>query len=232
MKTKESFLRMIHQYGRLSVAMTAFLLFCSCETDSYDTGDGNFSYLNADFVIAHTAGEKEIDYAVNDDDEKILLKPHVTAQWATTPDSLYRALLYYNKVKKDGEGMRAFRISQVHVLQPKDRREIENIITDPLTLQSVWMSHNGKYLNMGLDVKTGKPDEPDRRQLIGVMRDTTITAADGMTHVYLRLLHNQNDVPEYYTSTTYASIPLTDSLRRARIHLLVNTYNGEIERVF
>ena len=129
---------MIHQYGRLSVAMTAFLLFCSCETDSYDTGDGNFSYLNADFVIAHTAGEKEIDYAVNDDDEKILLKPHITAQWATTPDSLYRALLYYNKVKKDGEGMRAFRISQVHVLQPKDRRDIENIITDPLTLQSVW----------------------------------------------------------------------------------------------
>ena len=38
------------------IALTAALL-ASCENDTYDKGEGAYSYLQADFVEAHANGE-------------------------------------------------------------------------------------------------------------------------------------------------------------------------------
>ena len=81
------------------------LLFAACTADNYDTGDGKYSYLRADFVEAHTVASGKIDYAITDDGDSVRLNPVVSASWATKRDSIYRALLYYNKVEgRENEG--------------------------------------------------------------------------------------------------------------------------------
>ena len=66
-----------------------------CKDDNYDSGDGKYSYIKADFVEAHTVSAKEINYVITDDGDSLALSPHVSADWAAKSDSDYRALLYY-----------------------------------------------------------------------------------------------------------------------------------------
>lgn len=60
------------------------LLFAACTADNYDTGDGKYSYLRADFVEAHTVASGKIDYAITDDGDSVSLNPVVSASWATS----------------------------------------------------------------------------------------------------------------------------------------------------
>ena len=96
-----------------------FLLFLSvlgmaaCTNDAFETGDSDFSYLRSDFVEAKTDASAKFVSAVTDDDEIVNLSVPLSASWATTPDSVYRAQLYYNK---KGEVNEPVAISWVPVL--------------------------------------------------------------------------------------------------------------------
>ena len=68
------------------IALTAALL-ASCENDTYDKGEGAYSYLQADFVEAHANGEKEIDYVITDNGDSLSLVTPCAAAWAKTADS-------------------------------------------------------------------------------------------------------------------------------------------------
>ena len=50
--------------------------------------------------------------------------------------------------------------------------------------------------------------------------------------VTLCLLHDQGGVPEYYSSRIYTSIPLFNELAGKTIRLRVNTYKGEVEKIY
>ena len=78
------------------------LILAGCSKEGYETGNGSYSYVKADFVEAHTVASKEFDRAVTDANEQLVLTPHAFGEWAETADSTYRALLYYNKEKNDG----------------------------------------------------------------------------------------------------------------------------------
>ena len=200
----------------------AALLFAACESDSYDKGMGESSLTTADLLMAHANSNKAIDYVITDDNTTLTVDEPVTAKWITTADSTYRAVAYYNKV---GNPVKAFSLGRVPVLRPAEK--VEQVATDPVGLESVWASRNGRYLNAGLLLKTGVPDSVEARQWVAVMRDNDSVPASADVYS-LRLLHGQNGVPEYYTSRYFVSIPVDTLPAGHKVRLRVNTYDGEV----
>lgn len=191
----------------------------ACTNESYESGDGKYSYLRADFCMVHTADSSLADYAVTDADETIPFASPVHVGWATTSDSLYRALVYYNTSTRQ-----VFSVSQVSVVTPKSRLQLVAVPTDPMTLESVWVS--GGYLNIRFALKTGTSENIDAQQQIGLVLDSVSISATGRQVYYLRLLHAQNGVPEYYSVHGYMSMPITAAMSGATLNLTINTYNG------
>lgn len=208
---------------RILSALAVALLFMACTTDNYDTGDGKYSYLRADFVEAHSSEAGFIDYALSDTADSLSFSTPLSASWATKGDSIYRALLYYNKVDA---GAQPITISRVPVLQIQTTTRPDTLKTDPVAFESIWMSSNRKYLNLSLSIKTGKSDGQLVAQSIGLFRKET-TAGHAL---YLQLTHNQNGVPEYYSSHVYLSIPMSRISAGTTLHLILNSYDGIIER--
>ncbi len=214
-------------------AAVALMLFANaCTTDDYETGDGEYSYLRADFAEVHTAGEKKVANARTDDGDSLVLQPPLDCTWATKSDSTYRALLYYSKEPGKALQVKGFSAVQVLVLRAVEVKSDKKLATDPVMLESAWVSPNGKYLNLGLFVKTGLGEVKDAYQTLGMVRDTVITDGNGIREHHLRLIHNQNGVPEYYSSRIYTSIPLGPFAKGDVLRLKVNTYDGPAERTF
>lgn len=218
----------------LALCLLFLVLFVACTTDTYDTGDGSLSYLRADFVEAYTNADGLLVSASTDDGDSLTFAAGVEKKWATTPDSVYRALLYYNKVEG---AITPLSLSQVFVPQVRMASDLKTTdVTHPVEWESAWISRGGRYLNLGLQVKTGTTDGGTAQQSIGVVCDTVLTRNDGSREVQLHLLHDQKDVPEYYSVDAYLSIRL-DRLPIAlqtddEITLTVNTYDGIATKTF
>lgn len=225
------------KWARLASTICCIALlsvFASCEFNQYETGDGQYSYLRADFVEVHTLESQQIDYAINDDGKKIVFDKPYSVKWAETKDSLYRALLYYNRKPDKAE---LVSVQRVHVLRPLLSDSVKNPKTDPVTLESTWTSEcqrtfttdnyqKARYLNVSFYVKTGQHDA-DLVHTIGVMSENRNDT------LRLTLLHDQGGIPEYYSSRVYASIPLLSSKQEGSegnfsvVRLAINTYQGE-----
>ena len=203
-----------------------FYLFISCSNDPYESGDGDYSYLRADFVELKTTAAQTVPEAVNDDNELLTFASPMTVSWAEKANTVYRALLYYNKVE-NGSPV-PFSAVQVPVLTPSELKEGETMHTDPLTLESSWTSANGKYLNLSLLVKTGVEEGLDARQTIGVVIRGITEQPDGTNRYDLVFYHHQNGVPEYYTSRIYTSIPLSFFKSGDTATLTIHTNQGKV----
>lgn len=199
------------------------LLLVSCESDSYDKGEGELSLATAEFVEAHANGNKQMDYVITDNDERLTVSSQPSVKWMTTPDSLYRALLYYNNV---GEGIiEPLSITQVPTLSIYPDWMIQDIKTDPVTFESIWQSANGKYLNMAFYLKIGEVGKDAELHTISIIQDTIIQNADGTATSFMCLYHDQGDMPEHYSSKCYISIP-RDSIKADSVCMGINTYKG------
>lgn len=214
----------------------------ACTSESYETGDGKYSYLRADFGEIHTAKPQQVDYAVNDEGRRISFETAPTVKWAEKGDTLYRALLYYNDLPD--KAARSISLQPVYVLAPKAAEDVKDPRHDPVTFESAWLSTCQRtdltiavdslsraavthYLNIAFLVKTGQPDDEKARQTIGMMSEQT---DDGKLR--LTLLHDQGTIPQYYSTRIYTSIPLSDSQLQRGVVLSVNTYDGELIRTF
>lgn len=204
--------------NRVFVLMALSLLLVACSHDDYDTGDGHYSYLRADFGMAHATGGA-FDYLLTDGGDSVRFSSPVTATWATRSDSLYRVMAYY-----DTSSHQVFSLSEVLVVQALEPSAVPQPVTDPLTLESAWAA--GGFLNIGFAVKTGRSDSIDARQQIGLLVDSVVTAADGR-HAYLTVLHAQNGVPQYYTVHGFMSLPLPREAAYAQIHVRAVGYDGD-----
>lgn len=214
---------------RLPLYLLTIMFLVSCEQDNYDKGEGEYSLMRADFVEAHVGSDLRVDYIVTDDGDSLATEPHFTVKAIQKGDTVYRAALYYNKVKNSqGQTVaEAKGMSIVPTLVPAMPDKFEEILTDPVKFESMWMATNGRYLNASIIVMTGQPDEEDNRQTIALVQDDVLTHADGKQTACYRLYHDQGGVPEYYSMQTYFSIP-TNSLNADSLRLTINTYNGEI----
>ena len=209
------------------VFLLAFL--AACEQDFYDKGDGQYSYLRADFVEAFVDNDKQVDYVVTDDGVKLQLTPPYAAKWIQRPDTVYRAVLFYNYKDGQTEALSLARVSTLSFKQ--DSAAVINWKPDPVGVETAWLSGSKKYLNLGLVLMTGAVHKDAKPQSVGVLLSGVTLNADSTTTAHLLLNHRQGDEPEYYSQRTYLSIPLqgleVDSLR-----LSIRTYDGVIERAF
>lgn len=213
---------------RISVLALSFTtLLAACTIDPYEAGDGQYSYLKAEMADMHTAAKCKVDYAVTDTDEKLTFNPPFNCHWATTPDSTYRAMLYYKKSPDKTEGNTCVKVWMLYPMKP-----LKATPTDPVKLQSSWLSQNKKYINLRLGVMSGKPDDAKQKQKIGIVLNKQVTHANGKKAIDLQLLHNRNQVPSYYTKTLYISIPTASYKSGDSIRLKVNTYQGMVEKTF
>lgn len=220
-------------YARLLICVLLFpAVLAGCSSDGYDSGDGRYSYLRADFVDMHAGAGKYVDYVVTDDGERLSVNPPFTLSWITTPDSVYRALLYYN-LDSDESGnavARALSVEYVPVLDIVPEWQVGNVPVDPVTFESAWLSADGKYLNMCILLKSGTADDDGAMHTIGIVGEQTVTTADGGNCIVLRLLHDQGGVPEYYSVRKYLSIRTSD-IDADAVKIKINTYSGETEKM-
>ena len=205
---------------------------CSCTTEDYETGDGKLSYLRADFVEVHTHAAKTLDYALSDDGDSLVFEPMASAEWATTPDSIYRALLMYNRKSDDRRVTDIISVSQVLTLWMVPASRVKTMHTDPVDVESAWLSRSGKYVNMGIYIKTGVTEGVDARQTVAMVCDTVMNGADDTREYHLRLYHDQNGVPQYYSSRIFLSVPIGMLRRGDAVIIEANTYKGLVTRRF
>lgn len=197
----------------------------SCETDAYEKGEGDLSLMTAELVDASVNSAKNVDYVVTDRGERLTIVSPLTATWISRGDTAYRALLYYNKV---GDG-RAQPVSfgRVGVVTPHVADSIEGgMKTDPVHLESVWLSPNRRYLNLRLRLLTGHTDDDSAVQSIGMAAEGGLQG-EVQQHLRLVLYHHQGGQPEYYSTTTFVSMPLA-AVSADTLSLSVNTYGSGV----
>ena len=221
---------MIKRITYYLLPITCYLLLTACTTSTYDEGDGDLSYLRADFVEAHTAAPQQIDYAINDEGKTIRFAAPFNVKWTEKADTFYRALLYFNQKPTGNEPIS---LQRVYVLSPLPADKVKNLKFDPVTFESAWLSRcqlntqhstpNTSYLNLSFLLKTGQPDDENARQSIGMMSE------ERNDTLCLTLLHDQGTVPQYYSTRIYASIPMSGT---QPVKLIVNSYEGSVVRAY
>lgn len=231
----------------LFLAILFFLV--SCSNDAYETGNSRYSFLRADFAEAQADGGKHLVSALTDNGVSLLFTRQVSSSFVTKADSTYRVLLYYNIGEYNtGESANSTHIADagkvsmtvepvsignVYVLKPLSGDGQANFkSTDPVHFQSSWISANGNYANLSLALMTGIADSVDNRQSLGLRCDTIVKGGGGHSTYYYTLLHDQGNVPQYYKSTVYISIPTKKMTTGDIVRLSLNTYDGWITREF
>lgn len=76
----------------------SIVILMSCTTDNYDKGQGKYSLMQAELVELSINSNKEATSFTLDDGTQYTFVLPTIAKWIETPDTVYRALLYYNKV--------------------------------------------------------------------------------------------------------------------------------------
>ena len=214
---------------KLLSIVSSFLLplssFLSCSQDVYDKGEGKYSLLQGDFAEAVVNSDQLITKIVTDDGDEMPLTAPYTAKWVTKADTTYRCMLYYNKVGNQAEvvSMGQVPCAYITLLSDSDKP----LLTDPVKFESTWMSKTGKYLNLSLQLKTGVTDDSTAAQSLAIVSDTLVKHADGKQIRHLILYHDQGNVPEYYSTKVYLSIP-TKRIDADSVRISINSYDGEV----
>lgn len=201
----------------------------ACSSAPYDTGDGKYSYLTADFAEAATDASCHVTALTTDNGTTWHVNGTLAPQWATTPDSTYRVIAYYDAPGATAAAVSVRSIAQVPTLVPADASTFKKPLTDPVRLESAWTSANRRYVNISLLLMTGQPDDPGSRQVIGMMAGDTTADAGGKRTLHLTLYHDQGGVPQKYSARQYASIP-TAGIDADSVSITVNTYDGTLTR--
>ena len=210
--------------------LLVIILVASCTQDAYEKGEGTYSLMRGDFAEANVNSNREVTSITTDDGEILPLTSLATAQWISRPDTIYRCMLYYNKVEAaDGKpAAEVISLGRVPCLYVKSLISFEKTYKDdPVKFESIWNSKSGKYLNLHLQLKTGYTEDSTAVQKLDAVSDTLITYPDGQRTLSVLLYHDQGNVPEYYSTQAYVSIPTT-GLAVDSIRLYINTYSGPV----
>jgi lipoprotein len=194
----------------------------ACEDNHYSTGDGANSYLQARFGEVHTTAKGTLAYVVTDEGDTLRIADNIVNKSLAVADSVYRVLYYYDQ---NGKNVNPRSIVALPVVQLSTNSKLE---TDPVTFESAWVSKNRKYFNIGFALKVGRSDGQDKKQRIGVVRDSLVRTPSGQHILYMHLVHSQNGVPQYYSQSYYISIPLKSLPTNTRFVFRVKDYREEV----
>lgn len=211
------------------LTLLAVVALSACTNEAYDSGNTSLSYLKAEMVDMRVKNESVISI-ITDADESLQFQEGLkVSEKMARPDTTYRMMLYYNKV--ENQPIRIVSNTMAGLFNPMYYK-VDNIATDPVTLTSAWLSPNGKYINIVLGLKTGTSDAVDARQKLYMACVLQEQMPSGNWHYVMRIGHDQGQVPEYYTVTSYTSLSTDDFFVGDQVDILVNTYNGEVTRTF
>jgi hypothetical protein len=214
-----------------SILMMLTIALSSCETDSYEKGEGRYSLLQADFANLTVDNEKRGVSFVTDEGESYLLSNPLKTSWIETADTVYRTYLYYNKEDNGRADIKSIGI--LPTLIARDAKDFKRQPQDPLGVESSWLTRDSKYINMGLLLKNGRDDNGKEGIHSLALALDEVRQNDDQTHTaYYRLLHEQGEAPEYYTNRRYVCILLPTEERPDSVCLTVNTYDGVVVKKF
>ena len=226
MKSEELYQKKRWGWMILSLLFTIHCsLFTSCSQDAYEKGEGKYSLMRGDFAEAVVNSNKQVTKIVTDDGDELSLTAPYTAKWLTKADTTYRCMLYYNKVDNTAEVISMGQVPCVGITRLSEFDK--TLVTDPVKFESTWMSKTGSYLNMSILLKTGVTDDSTAAQSLAIVSDTLITCADNKQIRHLILHHDQGNVPEYYSTKVYLSIP-TKRIDADSVRISINSYDGEV----
>lgn len=206
-----------------AVGMTA------CEVDNYNKGQGRYSLIQGEFTELTVNSEKQgISFITDEGDTYTLTKPE-EADWIETADTIYRAIIYFNKTD---EGLaNLYSMGRLATLSPREHWRFEQTPEDPVGVESIWLARNGKYINMGLLLKSGYVDDKEGLHAVALACDTVLTNTNQTRTAYYRLLHSQGDTPQHYTNRRFLSILVPED-RPDTIQLTIPTWSGPYTRHF
>ena len=218
----------------LGLFFCAICMISGCTQDAYDKGEGKYSLMRADFVEANSNAQNEIDRITTDDGDVLPASKPFKVKFVNTPDSVYRCVLYYNKVKdeKNKDVFEPISIGQVACPKIIPLADLDTEMkTDPVKFESAWMSKSGKYINLSLYLMTGSSDDEEAKHTLRIVQDTIVTNPDATRTCNLRLYHDQGGVPEYYSTQVYLSI-ITPEIPADSVRIQIPTYKGVTEKAF
>lgn len=125
-----------------ALLLMALIGMASCQNEGYDTGDSEYSYITAELALLHTNSNKAVAYATLDDGSSLQFASKFTTKWTDKADTVYRALLYYDKALDGSTIVKARGVTQVPVIGIVKQEDVKNMCTDPLDIESVWMAKN------------------------------------------------------------------------------------------
>jgi hypothetical protein len=181
--------------------------------------------LRGDFAEAIVNSSKQVAKIVTDDGDEMFVSSPYTARWIAKADTTYRCMLYYNKVEGKAEVVSMGQVPCASIV-PLSQYDKE-LKTDPVKFESTWMSKTGRYLNLSFQLKTGVTDDTAAVQSLAIVSDTLITHPDGKQIRSLILHHDQGNVPQYYSTQVYISIP-TNRIDADSVRISINSYDGEV----
>lgn len=200
----------------------------ACTVDTYKSGDNAMSYMTAEMVDMKVK-DRDVISIVNDSNIALPFKKGLSvSQQLARPDTIYRLLMYYNRV--GNQPITIYGNDMVSVVKPVQPDAAKTTKTDPVVLKSAWMSYNGKYLNMSLGLIGGVSD--GKTHLIDITNDGCQKDAEGNDCYRFSLRHDQNGIPQYYTSDCFLSLPLADYTPGTHITLAITTSEGTKEKEF
>lgn len=215
----------------ICLCLSLLIALSSCETDSYEKGEGRYSLLQADFANLTVDNEKRGVSFVTDEGESYLLSSPLKTSWIQTADTVYRTYLYYNK--EDNGKAKVTSIGILPTLIARNAKDFKRQPQDPVGLESSWLTRDGKYINMGLLLKNGRDDDgKEGTHALSLIIDEVRQNEDQTKTAYYRLLHEQREAPEYYTNRRYVCILLPTEERPDSVCLTVNTYDGVVVKKF
>lgn len=222
---------MCDRSNTIIIAMVSLCLplLLACSKDSYDDGNGRYSFLQADFVEA-PAQRHAITFAVTDAGDTLHFASPFTAPWLVNRDTLYRALLYHQP--SSATKIAVNQLTPIAVLPYIPQHRFRTLRTDPVIFESAWLSKHRQYLNIGLALKTGQQENSMQSQHLSIIEMDSVSTGGQLQFIHLQLYHDQGGVPEYYSTHGYISIPIRHLPRGCHIRLSMMTYQGYIYRNF
>lgn len=209
------------------------LLFCIFLCEGCKEEDYVYPSVVTEFIGAQTNNDGTISQLVADDGTiySVLQRDGLGGLVA---DTLYRTISIYEPItQENGKGNVAqlYSCQLVLSVNPLPASDFKgNIKTDPVDIQSIWLS--GEYLNMILLVQY-----KELSHLYHFVDEGITSDQSGTQTLNLRLFHDRNNDYKAFTKQVYLSVPLKNHLQLLRkgdkIRFNLNTYKeGETYREF
>lgn len=231
-----------------SAVVVASALLASCTTEQYDSGDGKWSYLRSDFAEVCTDAQSRMSSFTTDEQLSLQVEGTPKVSWMTTPDSTYRALVYYaapgssssssspsstSFTERSAQNLasapvKVFTVNNVLCPKIKRLQTLAPLKTDPVSFVALWLSANRKYVNITFDVKTGSSGSDADGQSIGAVLTDMTRNADGTLTAHITFCHDQGNVPQYYSSRQYASLAVAQMQDADSASIVINSYKGKV----